>query len=199
MLINPTWQQVGTITGAHNGRYKCVALQRYIMAQNANTTEEPDYSQLYVYAGENSPLLGDMTIYEHGLYRTLDIPVKAAIIGSSHLIEAGIGGYYEMTSCRPFEVYQESNPDIEHYNITEGIDEVLIREIGGYRIEITIQTREYNPPYDTDNWDLAYVFGPEESGAPTAIDFNGRGWETIHTYPEFDIELYTQTDFFPVD
>ena len=180
------------------------------MVENTNQHGEPDYSQLYVYAGTEQPSLSNMTVYESdlvafspmGFNMNGSVPLSAHIIGSSHYISTGgfPHQYREMTSCRQIEMVGESAPNIDHYDITQGIDDVLIRTLNGHRVEITIQTRPFNPPYNEDNWDVVYVFGPGESGAPTAIRFNGDvGWETIHTYPEFDIELYTRTDWFAMD
>lgn len=180
------------------------------MVENTNQQGEPDYSQLYVYAGPEQPSLSNMTVYEHadvdfhppGFRGREGVPLAANIIGSSHYISTrGFPHqYHEMTSCRPLEMTGDFEPVVNHYDITRGINDVLIRTLNGHRIEITIQTRPFDPPYREDNWDVVHVFGPEESGAPTAIRFNGDvGWETVHTYPEFDIELFTRTDWFPVD
>ena len=43
-----------------------------------------------------------------------------------------------------------------------------------------------------ESFDLAYWFGED---AVTAIDLGETGYETYHTYPEYDLALYSRTRF----
>lgn len=171
------------------------------MAQRHDgTTDEADYSQLFVYAGPEQPDPSNMTTYEHGSTEILGVPVQANIIGSSHYISAPGLRHRELTSCRPIDMVRDFDPVMHHYDIRRGIDDVLIRHTGTHRAEITVQTRHIDQFPGTELADVAYTFGDpsEPDAAPTTVHFTPVGWETWHVYPEFDSVLYTETVFFDV-
>lgn len=170
------------------------------MSQTNGSQDEPDYSQLYVYAGPELPDIQNMTVYEDDYLPFLgsDPGVHVRIIGSSHHIRL-VGDhprYNEVTSCRPIEMSRDFDPVMMNYDITDMSSQHLKRQIGPYEVSIDIVAfvDGFTPEY-VENMDVSYTFGDGESGAPTGVDMMDNGWETVHAYPEFNIDLYTRTEF----
>lgn len=149
-----------------------------------------DYDNLYVYAGREIPDRDNFTVYADDLQYLFKKPVSLNIIGSSHLIHADAFGYNELTVCVDPEM-----KGTEHYSISDGIEDIITRKRAGEEISLLLKTF----PLDTfhiEDWDLVYTFEGEGPSAPTAIDFNPlSGWRTVHRYPEFKVDLYTETRF----
>lgn len=171
------------------------------MSQSNGSQDEPDYSQLYVYAGPSLCNIENMTVYasQYQPFLGSDPGLHARIIGSSHYIRTvgGLPYYTELTSCRPIQMAEDFDPVVMNYDITEGINTELHRQAGPFDVNILILTMDLYDDYTAipDRWDFAYTFEGDGPAAPTAIDYLSDGWETIHTYPEFDVDLYTRTTF----
>lgn len=169
------------------------------MSQTNGSQDEPDYSQLYVYVGPALPDIRNMTTYarEYQPFLGSDPGLHARIIGSSHSIRTvgGLPPYQEVTSCRPIQMSDDFDPVIMHYDITEGIHTRLHRQAGDFDVSIQIDTFDFFEPGVVDSWDFVYTFEGDGPSAPTAINYRDNGWETIHVYPEFDVDLYTATHF----
>lgn len=203
---------MGSITATHTvvDGFMCMGAERVGMAPDASADEsEPNYNRLFVYAGPEQPDPSNMTTYASESFdfcpppafgTDMTVPGQANVIGSSHYITLGGAPlpYREITSCRPIEMVRDFDPVVVSYDITKGIDDVLIREYGGGRVEIHIDTCTFNPPYDASDFDVFHDFVTDEiDAAPTGVIIKPQGWETIHTYPEFDITLWTETVFYP--
>lgn len=167
------------------------------MSQTNGRQGEPDYSQLNVYAGPELCDARNMTVYESAYFPLLgsDPGIHAKIIGSSHYIRlvGGLPQYNELTSCRPIMMAKDFDPVTHNYTIPEGIRTELSREVGPYDVTITIATVDFLTPIP-ENWDLWYAFGGED-GVPTAIRTHDSGWETYHGYDEYDVDVWTYTEF----
>jgi hypothetical protein len=60
------------------------------------------------------------------------------------------------------------------------------------RCETLVERRPLAAFPAEESFDLAYWF---DDDAVTTIDLRSDGYETYHTYPEFDLALYTRTVF----
>lgn len=110
------------------------------------------------------------------------------IIGSSHYIYCEDIPYYEISSCKPvdassvYSIRLNTNINLEFKFTSDDI-----------QTEIKVKSHELNA-FDTDKtYDLQYKFA---ENAYTTINLNENSYTTWHTYPEFDLALFTETLFF---
>lgn len=160
---------------------------------NGSASGSVDYSNMYVYAGPKQPSVSNMTVYASEKFRVGSWPVQANIIGSSHYIAMSGVPYRELTSCRPIVLPDGADDDdVEHYDITDGIDVTLTRETPVFDVEIHIGTYP-RIDLDSDDWDMLYTFEGDGPAAPTAISVSRFGWTTVHSYPEYNTDVWTST------
>jgi len=165
-------------------------------------TDEPDYRNLFVYAGPEQPDMSVMQVYASGDGELFGHPVRANVIGSSHYISVPGMEYRELTSCRPIQMERGFKPVYRHYLIGEdqGIpqpnDEFDRFIPAGYRANVSISAESHNRRKVFGiEWDVFHEFTGKGPGAPTGIEFNSHGWQTVHCYPEFNIDVWTHTHF----
>jgi hypothetical protein len=112
-------------------------------------------------------------------------PAVLTIIGASHYVGIPSLQFHEICSCRPL-------PSERTYEtpLTRGIE----HEFNFERDHLGARTRVEGRPLDafpgSDDATTAYRFGPD---AWTTIRVTDAGYETYHTYPEYDLALYTET------
>ena len=134
------------------------------------------------------------------------------IIGSSHYISAPAYDFYELAACdgAPTEVGNgtETEPGTETASRdgaaipleADRPSRRLAFETASLRCETTVDHRPLSAfPHGRfrsrpDSFDLAHAFGGDPEAA-TTIEIDDRGYETYHTYPEYDLALYTRTVF----
>ncbi|WP_185715472.1 DUF2617 family protein [Halocatena pleomorpha] len=107
------------------------------------------------------------------------------IIGSSHYIASRRLGFHELCSCRP--LHAESMASV---SLLESVDRSFTFENDHLSASTTLETRPLSDRPAAARADIAYRFGPD---AWTMIRLTTEGYETYHTYPEYDCTLYSQT------
>ncbi|UPM43043.1 DUF2617 family protein [Halocatena salina] len=112
-------------------------------------------------------------------------PATLTIIGSSHYIASRQLGFHELCSCRP--LHAESMASV---SLLEPVDQSFTFENDLLSASTTLETRPLSDHPTTDHADIAYRFASE---AWTMITLTRTGYETYHTYPEYDCTLYTRT------
>lgn len=109
------------------------------------------------------------------------------IIGSSHYIYCDNISYYEISSCEPvdassiYTVQIDRDIDLEFSFESESVD--TNTEVKSYDLDKFVKNKEY---------DLKYKFCED---AYTTINIENQSYTTWHTYPEFDLALFTRTNF----
>ena len=136
-------------------------------------TTAPDSDALSVYATANLTVDG--------------VTFDCRVIGSSHYISAPALDFHEIASCRSVEM-----PRTRTASLVEGCSGRHRYELDAVDCELRIETRPLEA-YPADRaFDLRYAF---DERAVTAIDARDDGYETYHTYTEFDRTVYTRTRF----
>jgi hypothetical protein len=134
-------------------------------------SERPDLNELDIKHSETRSLLGaEWTV---------------AVIGSSHYLGSSELGYHELCSCEPV-----GGPSVVDVPLTVGTDRRFETDAGAATATTTVEGRPLSAFPGPDTADVAYRFGPD---AYTTVDLSGRGYETYHTYPEYDLALRTTT------
>lgn len=133
------------------------------------------------------PPTSELSVYESATRSFLGTAFTFRIIGSSHYVSAPAYDFHELSSCTP----------VATEGTTLGLDDdwdarTLSYETDRLRCETTVERQPLSAfPRDRE-FDLAHWF---EADAVTTIELGPAGFETYHTYPEFDLALYTQTVF----
>jgi hypothetical protein len=111
------------------------------------------------------------------------------VIGNSHYIESPDLGFYELLSCEQFNAAPVRTLPLErNYEFR------VISQTGDVTIETNIRTEPLSKFPDPEAFDVSYRFAED---AYTTIRYpNDDRYETYHTYPEYDLSLYTENFFY---
>lgn len=143
---------------------------------------------------DSPPALDGVRVFDSRTRSFLGTEFTFRIIGSSHYVSAPAYGFYELSACDPAPA-----PDRDGTAIPLEPDRPsrrLVFETDALRCETVVDHRPLSafPRDRLGEFDLAYTFGGDPD-AVTTIEIGEDGYETVHTYPEFDLALYTQTVF----
>jgi len=133
----------------------------------------PDPDQLSVYASRTLEIGG--------------VDFECRVIGSSHYVHAPAIDFHEIASCRSVAM-----PETRTVSLVDGCSTERRHDIGPVSCTLTIETAPLDAFPPDRSFDLAHAF---EADAVTAIDARADGYETYHTYTEFDRTVYTRTQF----
>lgn len=136
-------------------------------------TTAPDSDALSVYATERLTVGG--------------VAFDCRVIGSSHYVSAPALDFHEIASCRSVDM-----PRTRTVSLVDGCSGRYRYELGDVDCELTIETRPLEAYPADRSFDLHHAF---DERAVTAIDARDDGYETYHTYTEFDRTVYTRTRF----
>jgi len=116
------------------------------------------------------------------------------VVGSSHYVSAPAYDFYELSSCEPVPTDRATAISLDSSDAVDpGAGPTrLVFETDALACETAVEQRPLDAFPRDRSFDLSYRFDPE---AYTTIDLGSRGYETYHTYPEFDLALYTHTRF----
>lgn len=159
------------------------------------------YDTLYFYLSEDEPDRESLNVYESLECKFLGVPFEFNIIGSSHYIRSEAYGFHELASCEKDAAGSSSDiislalSDEEHtrsYPYAGSLSRQT--QLHSHDINCRVVVKDYPlSEFDaTANYDVSYKF---EENAYTAISIGESQYETWHTYPEFDLALYTRTEF----
>jgi hypothetical protein len=162
------------------------------------------------------PPATDVRVFDSLTRRFLGAEFTFRVVGSSHYVSAPAYDFHELSSCEPvpgedvatirLDVAQVSteSPAADGSDTTAtrksaGADGTpvaptcrLTHETDALRCETLVERRPLAAFPADGSFDLAYWF---DDDAVTTIDLRPDGYETYHTYPEFDLALYTRTVF----
>lgn len=137
------------------------------------------------------PQVTDLTVYDSVTTEFLGARFEFNIIGSSHYIQCPDLAYHEVFSCKTVD-----NTDVESLDLTGSFTREFTFENDHLAAETVIQTNPLDAFDPRQEYTLCYKFAED---AYTTIDLTDTGYETYHTYPEYDLALYSQTRFTDVD
>ncbi|MFC7140439.1 hypothetical protein ACFQMA_11440 [Halosimplex aquaticum] len=158
-----------------------------------------------------SPPASDVRVFDSLSRRLLGAEFTFRVIGSSHYVSAPAYEFHELSSCEPVDcdgvtALRLDGPTTAGTAADAGADESATpspeggtgsrRRIDyaadGLRCSTVVERRPLSAFPVEAAFDLSYWFGPD---AVTTVDVRADGYETYHTYPEFDLALFTRTVF----
>ncbi|WP_136688932.1 DUF2617 family protein [Halorhabdus amylolytica] len=141
----------------------------------------------------------DLQVFDSLTTRVLGTSFTFRVIGSSHYISAPAYDFHELVSCEQLSgdageriALDGPQQDSDGHSSTAISLEYETERV---RCETKIERRPLATFPADATFDLAYWF---EEDAATTVTIGATGYETYHTYPEFDLALYTRTSFEPV-
>ncbi|MDY7080861.1 MAG: hypothetical protein SXQ77_00270 [Halobacteria archaeon] len=147
---------------------------------------------LYLGFGIRPPEIPEMEVYE-----TLETEFAGSefvfnIIGSSHYVHSADCGFYEVTSCKQVDGEGIEVHTLDIANRVDADAEFEYDNGSEFRTEVsTYGLEKYRDVVESGgDFDLRHVF---DEKAETAIDIGDTSYETYHTYPEYDLTVYTKT------
>jgi len=153
----------------------------------SSSTEASRHETLEFGIGTTGPDSDALSVYATGQLSVDGVTFDCKVIGSSHYISAPTLDFHEIASCRTV-----SMPRTQTVSLVDGCSGRYHYAVGDVDCELTIETRPLAAfPADRE-FDLSYSF---DERAVTAIDARPDGYETYHTYTEFDRTVYTRTRF----
>ena len=121
-----------------------------------------------------------------------DVAFTFRVIGDSHYIEAPEIGVYELLSCKP--IPNETTTTVE---LTTGETEHIARDVGDVHVGVDVIGKPLSVFAKDDDYDVKHQFG---SDAFTTIKcVTESTYNTCHTYPEYNLALYTENTFTHTD
>tara|TARA_B100000959_G_C14900741_1_gene590806 strand:+ start:719 stop:1210 length:492 start_codon:yes stop_codon:yes gene_type:complete len=150
---------------------------------------QPTFTQIYYLQlrGESEKILPQLEIYERADVDILNHAFAFRIIGASHFIYSLELNYTELFSCTPLSLENLEVLDVRQ----QGFERLIQFENHRLKAETRISVEAYpNSQVREDKPLLAHHFEPE---GMTLIDIEPRGWYTLHTYPEHQSCVHTQT------
>lgn len=161
---------------------------------------EPE--RLYLAYLPETPPLAEYDIKQQVQRSFLGNEFTFTVIGDSHYIGAPELGFHELLSCKPVQQGRVKTVLLEPTRQPTDCDASSVdsREIhtghyqfGSVEFTTTINCEPLSAFPDPETFDIAYQFGPE---AYTTINCRSSdSYETYHTYPEYDLALYTENEF----
>jgi len=149
-----------------------------------------------------SPPATDVRVFDSLTRRFLGTEFTFRVVGSSHYVSAPAYDFHELSSCEPvpgegvatihLDAGQVSAESSESDGTPAAPTRHLTHETDALRCETFVERRPLAAFPADASFDLAYWF---DDAAVTTIDLRPDGYETYHTYPEFDLALYTRTVF----
>jgi hypothetical protein len=149
------------------------------------------------------PPATDVRVFDSLTRRFLGAEFTFRVVGSSHYVSAPAYDFHELSSCEPVPGEDVATIRLDAGQVTSEsltADEAdreesarrLTHETDALRCVTLVERRPLAAFPAEASFDLAYWF---DDDAVTTIDLRPDGYETYHTYPEFDLALYTRTVF----
>ncbi|WP_254521977.1 DUF2617 family protein [Natrinema caseinilyticum] len=151
---------------------------------------------------DRPPEVGDVRVFDSLTRQFLGTAFTFRIIGSSHYVSAPDYGFYELSTCEPAPsggnggTVVPLEPDRPSRRLAFETDALRCVTVVEHR-----PLAAFPPDRCEAGWsdfDLAYAFDGDPE-AVTTIEIGEDSYETYHTYPEFDLALYTRTAFTRID
>jgi hypothetical protein len=142
------------------------------------------YGQL---CGQSKDILPALDIYQSAEVEILGKPFNLCIIGASHFIYSKELDYSEIFACAPLSLANLNVLDVRKLGSKE-LEPFVLPEV---RVTTRISVEAYDETQLSKKKPLLeYAFEPQ---GLTQIWQSETGWETLHTYPEYEACVRTQT------
>ncbi|QIB77954.1 hypothetical protein G3A49_07300 [Haloferax volcanii] len=116
-------------------------------------------------------------------------PAVLTVIGESHYVGMPALDFHELCSCKPLP-----HERTHRTPLSAGAEREFSFESDRLDARTVVEGRPLEAFPDPDDATVAYRFDPE---AWTTIRIADGGYETYHTYPEYDLALHTETTMTP--
>jgi len=153
------------------------------------------------FSHSTEPPTSDVRVFDSLTRQFLGARFTFRVVGSSHYVSAPAYDFHELSSCDPvggddvttLRLDGPTTADGETGAVGDRPERVRLDYAArGLRCRTVVERRPLAAFLADDEFDLAYRFGDD---AFTTVDVAADGYETYHTYPEFDLALYTRTVF----
>lgn len=143
-------------------------------------------TELYLCQTDKAQPLKDYDVRERVEASVAGADGTFAVIASSHYIAFPTIGYYELLSCKKL-------PDetVETIPLTVGEQCHRTASTDAFTAVTHITGEPLAAFPGPDTFDVVHEFGTD---AHTAINVADDGFTTYHTYPEYDLALYSHTE-----
>jgi hypothetical protein len=159
-----------------------------------------------------APPTEDVRVFDSLTCEWLDAEFTFRVVGSSHYVSAPAFDFHELSTCDPVDAdgattlrldgptvaaATDGRPPSGGHPASDGVDTDPARRhldhaADGLACATLVERHPLAAFPAADEFDLSYRFG---EGAYTTVDIGADGFETYHTYPEFDLALFTRTTF----
>jgi hypothetical protein len=170
----------------------------------------PDHTTLRLVHLPTPPDLGALDVKRTADCRLLGAPATVRVIGSSHCLSVPSLSVHELCSCRPLPELgvETATTDgagtarrsgesatvpagrVRTVPLSPGVERAVTATVGDVRVETAVEGIELEAFDAGRRFDVHYQFGPD---AVTGVSVDGDRFETVHTYPEFGLALYSST------
>jgi hypothetical protein len=149
----------------------------------------PPFSEIYYgqLRGQSEELLPSLDVYQSTEIQLLNHSFTLCIIGASHFIYSPELNYTEIFACAPLSLPNLNILDVRKACIEEFEPFVLPKVQATTRLCIETYDEAH---LSQDKPLLEHTFEPQ---GLTQIWQHKTGWETLHTYPEYETYVRTQT------
>lgn len=180
---------------------------------------DADHSVLRLFHVSRVPDLGAIDVKRTVDCQLLGSTATVRVIGSSHWLSLPAEDFHELCSCRPLPdlgvatvgTGDDAQPDggvtdeafdrppattvpgarVRHIPLWPGVECAVTSTVGEILAETVVEGRSHSAFPAERPFDVCYRFGRD---AVTAIAVDGNRFETFHTYPEFDLTVYSETE-----
>jgi hypothetical protein len=146
-----------------------------------------------------APPADDVRVFDSLTREFLGAEFTFRVVGSSHYVSAPAYDFYELSTCDPVDADGATTLRLDGPTVAApGPDRSadggrrLTYAADGLRCATLVERRPLAAFPADEGFDLAYRFAED---AYTTVDIGADGYETYHTYPEFDLALFTRTTF----
>lgn len=152
------------------------------------TNSHTPAQKLYLAYPTSQPDLSKFNIKTQEKHKFLDTSFTFTVIGSSHCITADSIGFYEILSCEPIDVDVLRTIPLD--TLTQ---EQTQYKINDTKLTVSIEGKPLSSFPDPTTQDISYQFA--ENAFTTINLINDHTYETYHTYPEYNLALYSKNTF----
>lgn len=140
------------------------------------------------FAHSTRPPTSDVRVFDVRRTEFLGAEFTFRVVGNSHYVSAPAYDFHELSSCEPVDAPEVTTVPLD----PSGTARRLEFETDRFACETLVEPRPLSAfPRDRE-FDVAYAFAED---AYTVIDLDEAAFETYHTYPEFDLAVYSRTAF----
>ncbi|WP_436911401.1 hypothetical protein [Halosimplex marinum] len=148
-----------------------------------------------------APPTDDVRVFDSLTREWLGAEFTFRVVGSSHYVSAPAYGFHELSTCDPVDADGATTLRLDGPTVhgSGGSDPAadegrrrLTYTADGLRCATLVERRPLAAFPAEAAFDLSYRFGED---AYTTVEVGADGYETYHTYPEFDLALFTRTTF----